>query len=169
MADSTVPALRPLGPFDLDLAAAIHERCFDVAWNAQTFAELLAMPGATGVYALLESEPAGLVLFQLQPPDAEVLTLAVLPGLRRRGIGGRLLAAAAHHAQLAGAQRLLLEVAADNRAATSLYRRLGFQSLSRRQHYYRRARGAAMDADVLVLKLGNSGESGPASARAPGN
>jgi ribosomal-protein-alanine N-acetyltransferase len=45
-------SIRPLGPFDLQLLAALHEMCFtapwDQAWSATSFAEILAMPGAGG-------------------------------------------------------------------------------------------------------------------------
>jgi [ribosomal protein S18]-alanine N-acetyltransferase len=168
MSDNGAVSLRPLGLFDLELAAAIHGACFDVPWDARTFAELMAMPGAAGVCALADSEPAGLILFLAQVPDAEVLTLAVLPNLRRRGIGHALLGAAAGRAREAGAERLLLEVAADNPVATSLYRRSGFQPLARRPRYYRRAAGPAVDAEVLVLQLGTRAFSGPPSAGSPG-
>ena len=163
MSDDGTVSMRPLGLFDLELAAAIHGACFEVPWDARTFAELMAMPGAAGVCALADSEPAGLVLFLLQLPDAEILTLGVLPRLRRRGIGHALLAAAADRARETGADRLLLEVATDNRVATSLYRRAGFQPLARRPRYYRRAAGPAVDADVLVLELRTGALPEPAS------
>lgn len=167
MEDGLAVSLRPLGPFDVELAATLHGACFETPWNAQAFAELLAMPGAAGACAVLDSRPAGFVLSLLQPPDAEILTLGVLPALRRRGIGRALLAAAAGHARQAGAERLLLEVAADNHAAISLYRRTGFQRLSRRRQYYRRSGGPAADADVFVLQLGTgpSLEAAPAADR----
>lgn len=111
----------------------------------------------------------GLLLFLLQPPDAEILTLGVLPALRRRGIGRTLLDAAAGQVRQAGAARLLLEVAANNDAATSLYRQAGFRPLSRRRHYYRRAGSPAVDADVLVLELGIGGQAAPVPAGIPGN
>jgi len=168
MDDAGPISLRPLGPFDLDLAAALHGACFDVPWNAQTFAELLAMPGAAGVCALRGPEPAGFLLLLLQPPDAEILTLGVVPPRRHQGIGRALLAAAAGHARQAGAGRLLLEVAADNHAAISLYRRAGFQRLSRRRQYYRRSAGPTVDADVFVLQLGTGASPGSAPAAAPG-
>lgn len=168
--DDTGPiTLQPLGPFDLDLAAALHGACFDVPWNAQTFAELLSMPGARGICALWDAEPAGFLLLLLQPPDGEILTLGVVPPRRQQGVGRALLAAAAGHARQAGAERLLLEVAADNNAAISLYRRAGFQRLSGRRQYYRRAAGPAVDADVFVLQLGTGASPVPAPAAAPGN
>jgi ribosomal-protein-alanine N-acetyltransferase len=146
-------AIRPLGSFDLELAAALHGLCFEAPWNAQAFAELLAMPGSAGYLALKDEEPAGILLLQLQPPDAELLTLGVVAALRRRGIAAALLARALDEARRAGVRRLLLEVAADNSSALAFYRSQGFQPLSRRPAYYRRAGGPAVDAEVLSLPL----------------
>jgi [ribosomal protein S18]-alanine N-acetyltransferase len=168
MSDDGTVFMRPLGLFDLELAAAIHGACFEAPWDARTFAELMAMPGAAGVCALANSEPAGLILFLLQMPDAEILTLGVLPKQRRRGIGHALLAAAADRAREAGADRLLLDVATDNRVATSLHHRVGFRPLARRPRYYRRAAGPAVDADVLVLELRTGALPGPAPAGGAG-
>lgn len=166
--DDEAVSMRPLGLFDLELATAIHRACFETPWDAKTFADLLAMPGAAGLCALTGDQPMGLVLFLLQRPDAEILTIGVLPALRRRGIGHALLTAAAGQARDAGAERLLLEVAADNAVATSLYRRAGFQSLSRRPRYYRRAAGLAVDADVLVLELRTGASPGTGLVGRPG-
>jgi [ribosomal protein S18]-alanine N-acetyltransferase len=146
-------AIQPLGPFDLELAAALHGAAFDTRWTGQAFAELLAMPGSAGFLAVKDGQPAGLILIQIQPPDGEVLTLGVLPGLRRRGIAAALLGRALELARQTGASRLLLEVAADNGAALAFYRRQGFQPLSRRPGYYRRTPGPPVDAEVLCLPL----------------
>ncbi len=151
--------IRPLGPFDLELAAALHGAAFATPWPGRAFAELLAMPGSAGFLAVKDGQPAGLVLLQIQPPDGEVLTLGVRPGLRRQGIAGALLAQALKQARQAGASRLLLEVAADNGPALDFYRRHGFRPLSRRPGYYRRAPGPPVDAEVLCLPLAE--ETGP--------
>ena len=147
-------AIRPLGPFDLELASALHGAAFETPWTGQAFAELLAMPGSVGLLAVKDGKPAGLILLQIQPPDGEVLTLAVLPSLRRQGIAAALLGRALEAARQIGATRLLLEVAADNGPALAFYRRHGFQPLSRRPGYYRRAPGLPVDAEVLCLPLG---------------
>ena len=145
--------IRPLGPFDLELAAALHGGSFETPWSGQAFAELLAMPGSAGLLAARNGQPAGLILLQMQPPDGEVLTLGVLPALRRQGIATALLGRALDLARPAGTTRLLLEVAADNHAALAFYRRHGFRPLSRRPGYYRRPSGPAVDAEVLFLSL----------------
>jgi len=146
-------AIRPLGPFDLELAATLHGAAFDSPWTAQAFGELLAMPGSAGLLAAQDGQPVGLILLQLQPPDAELLTLGVRPDHRRRGIAAALLDRARDLARQAGAARLLLEVAADNGPALAFYGRHGFQPLSRRPRYYHRAAGPSVDAAILALPL----------------
>jgi ribosomal-protein-alanine N-acetyltransferase len=85
--------------------------------------------------------------------EAEILTLAVRPETRRRGIGARLVRAAAVRAADLGAERLLLEVAQDNVAARGLYARCGFIEVGRRRGYYARPGAAAADALTLALNL----------------
>ena len=146
--------IRPLGPFDLQLAAALHGGVLrDSHGPVRPSANFLAMPGSAGFLAVRNGQPAGLILLQMQPPDGEVLTLGVLPGLRRQGIAAALLSRALEAARQAGATRLLLEVAADNGPALAFYRRHGFLPLSRRPGYYRRPSGLPVDAEVLSLPL----------------
>lgn len=148
--------LRPLEAFDLAVAAALHAGSFDDAWTDVAIGELLAMPGSFGTLAYLGDQPVGLVIVLAAGPDAEILTLGVLPRFRRRGIARRLLAAAGNRAGATGCERLLLEVAEDNEAAQMLYRRLGFVDIARRPGYYRRPAGAAVAAIVLARPLRKS-------------
>ena len=137
------------------LCAALHAAGIGAAgpaWDGAAFAALLALPGRCALIAAEGGAPAGFVLLGVVADEAEVLTLAVLPEARRRGIGSALVTAAAAAAARDGAVRLLLEVAADNRAARALYAGAGFVEVGRRSRYY--ARGAvAEDALVLALRL----------------
>jgi len=151
--DSFNIELQPLGPLDLAVAAALHASCFDHAWNEAAIAELLAMPGSFGALARIKDQPAGLVIALAVGAEAEILTLAVLPKFRRRGIAARLLASVVDRSSGAGCRRLLLEVADDNEAARALYGKLGFAEIGRRPSYYRRAGGAAAEAIVLARVL----------------
>ncbi|MEI9965502.1 MAG: GNAT family N-acetyltransferase [Caulobacteraceae bacterium] len=86
--------------------------------------------------------------------EAEILTLAVAPRARRRGIGLGLVEAAALEAARRGGGALYLEVAADNDAATALYRATGFEQAGVRARLLRpRGRRRAMDALVLRRTL----------------
>ena len=144
--------LQPLGPLDRTVAAALHARCFDSAWNDAAMAEILAMPGSFGVLAQVGDQPVGLVIALAVGTEAEILTLAVLPEFRRRGVARRLLAWVVDRLSEVKCHRLLLEVAEDNAAARTLYAQLGFSEVGRRPSYYRRF-GGTTAAVVLARAL----------------
>lgn len=122
------------------------------AWTGDAFATLLALPGRGAFVAEEAGQPVGFMLLGLAADEAEVITLAVLPAARRRGIGAALVGAAAREASVRGATRLFLEVAEDNAPARALYGRAGFVPIGRRKGYYAREPGP-VDALVLALTL----------------
>ena len=132
------------GPAHAAALAALHAAVFrdGEAWNQAVIAGLLAQPG---VFALID--PAGgMLLARLAADEAEILTLAVAPASRRRGIGAGVLAAAMRRAAAAGAAAMFLEVASANAAAGALYAKAGFVRVGRRARYY------ANGGDALVLR-----------------
>jgi len=125
--------------------AAIHAAAFPPhdAWGPDAIALMLGMPGAFGLAASSE----GFVLARAAAGEAEILTLAVHPAARRRGLGQALMAAALAGAAARGAAAMFLEVAAGNGAARALYAGLCFVEVGRRRRYY------ADGSDALVLRL----------------
>ncbi len=128
--------------------AAIHAEAFDSPWSVEAFAVLLSQPGV-----ILQGGADGFVLVRIVAGEAEILTLAVRPGVRRTGVATRLLEQATAQVVALGGDRLFLEVAEDNAAARALYRRLGFESVGRRPRYYARADGPEIDALLLARNL----------------
>ncbi|CAN5216409.1 GNAT family N-acetyltransferase [soil metagenome] len=146
-----VTGLRLIDPGQGDVAATLadlHGHAFDRPWNAEAFAVLLSQPG---VFAI--AEPDGMILCRAVLDEAEILTLAVRPDARGRGLGRRLTLAASAFAAQMGVERLFLEVAEDNVAACALYAQVGFIAEGRRRAYYSRGSGSAVDALLLVLNL----------------
>ena len=127
--------------------AALHGRCFAVPrpWTAAEFTGFLADPLA---FVLIEGD-AGFILGRAVAGEAELLTLAVAPEARRRGLGRKLVARFLYQARLRGAEQAFLEVAAGNEAARALYARCGFAESGRRRGYYRGPDGVAVDAIVM--------------------
>ncbi len=109
---------------------------------------MLANPNAVVI-----CRPAGFCLAQTALDEAELLTLAVLPEARRKGVGKSLLASLETALVQAGATRLFLEVSEDNRAALALYRSAGFHPTGRRKSYYRDRKGTSADALILSKML----------------
>lgn len=124
--------------------AALHAAAFppEEAWGPDAIALMLGMPGAFGLCC----PGQGFVLARAAGGEAEILTLAVIPAARRRGVGAALLAAALAGAAARGAAAMFLEVAAGNDAARGLYAGLGFAEVGRRRGYY------TDGADALVLR-----------------
>ncbi len=154
-------AVVPVGPEAAPLLAELHRRSFPTgdAWGADAIGVMLALPGSFALCAALGEgggEPAGFVLARVAAEEAEILTFAVLPECRRRGIGATLLRGAAAEAAARGARTLFLEVSETNIAARALYAAVGFAGCGRRRHYY--ADGS--DALVLALTLSSCGSAG---------
>lgn len=131
--------------------AELHARCFDAAprpWSAAEFADLLAMPGVG-----LLTAGGGFALFRIAGPEAELMTLAVDPDHRRKGVGSSLVTALLSKAGAAAAREVLLEVADDNLAAMKLYEKQGFEAVGYRKDYYQGPRGAKVTAVVMRKRL----------------
>ncbi|MDE1939068.1 MAG: ribosomal protein S18-alanine N-acetyltransferase [Alphaproteobacteria bacterium] len=138
-------------PCDVDILARLHATSFTDLWSADWIARLMAQPG-TYAY-LVDGDVGGFILARVAGDEAEVLTLAVVPAARRRGIGTILLRAAAEKARQMGAETMFLEVAQANEAAKALYIRLGFAEVARRRGYYGDKVGDGGDAVILSVKL----------------
>lgn len=131
-----------------DRLAEIHATAFERPWDAATFENLCEQ---AGVLALGERD--GFILIRTVADEAEILTLAVRPEARRRGVGAGLVRAGADAARSAGATKLFLEVAEDNPTALALYRSVGFVEDGRRKGYYPRPEGPSAAALLLSLNL----------------
>jgi [ribosomal protein S18]-alanine N-acetyltransferase len=128
--------------------AALHARCFDTAprpWSAAEFLGLFRMPGV-----LLLEHGQGFAVVRLAGPEAEVLTLVVAPECQRQGIARALLRQIEARVLASGGEQILLEVAATNSAARSLYASEGYEQVGRRCGYYGTPRGPKIDALVLA-------------------
>lgn len=132
-----------------ELFSDLHARAFVRPWRAAEFARLMANEAVFGLLARAD-EPQGFALAWAAAGDAELLTVAVLPEFRRRGVGASLVDAAGAAALMRGAASMHLEVAEDNVAARALYTRLGYEEAGRRHGYYA---GEVRAVDAIVMKL----------------
>lgn len=130
--------------------ATAHAQAFEESWREDEFEDLLEGEGIFGFLAE-DSEPLGVILCRVAADEMEVLTLAVPPAARRRGVGLALMAAVLDIARDRQVQAAFLEVDMANAAAVGLYQRLGFQRAGLRRGYY--DRGASGKADALVMRL----------------
>jgi ribosomal-protein-alanine N-acetyltransferase len=142
------PIRAPLA-LEVPALAALHARAFPPAerWGAIAITAMLGLQGGFGLVAEGADGPEGFILARAVGGEAEVLTLAVDPPARRRGLGARLLRAAQAEAAQRGAACLFLEVSEANTAARALYSRAGAEEVGRRRRYY------VDGTDALVLRI----------------
>ena len=134
-------------PEDMSL---LHGLCFPARpWSAAEFTKLTAKPDVITIF----DENRGLLLAQTVAPETEILTLAVAPEQRRKGIAGGLVEKLFRHEKALRLERCFLEVATDNAAAVALYAKLGFTEVGRRSGYYARRGGKAVDALIMARAL----------------
>jgi [ribosomal protein S18]-alanine N-acetyltransferase len=126
--------------------AAVHAAAFPPreTWSADAIAMQLASPGSFGIL----DPRGGMVLAREAGGEAEILTLAVAPEVRRQGVARGLLRRAMAEAARRGATVLFLEVSTANPAAHALYIGCGFTGVACRARYYDDG------SDALVMRAG---------------
>jgi [ribosomal protein S18]-alanine N-acetyltransferase len=134
-----------------ELLAHLHARAFDKPWSMPDIARLLENPA---VFAIVSrnTAPQGFVMAWAAAGDSELLTVAVIPEARRKGIGASLVTSAGVTALVRGAASMHLEVAEDNFAGRALYAKLGYEEAGRRHAYYA-GEGGSVDAIVMKRTL----------------
>jgi [ribosomal protein S18]-alanine N-acetyltransferase len=149
--------VRPATAFDLALLAELHAAIFtapwDKPWSAQSFAEILAMPGARGWLMIGGETPIGFMLARFTLDEGEILLTGIMPAARRRSHAAQLMRVLVGAAREGGIGTLFLEHAAGNDAAGALYGRFGFVPIGRRRAYYERRGGGCEDAITLRCDL----------------
>jgi ribosomal-protein-alanine N-acetyltransferase len=136
------PGLRPGTAADLAALTELEAELFGAdAWTEQMLADELG----TLIVAETDGNLVGYATYRIAGDLADLTRLAVLSDHRRAGIGRALLQ---RLKETAGeANRMLLEVSAENEAALKFYAAEGFVEIDRRQRYYRDG------SDALVLRL----------------
>lgn len=112
------------------------------SWTPRRVARHIADPESVVLTARLDGRRAGFAIMGYGEQTAHLNLLAVAPGCRRRGVARRMLGWLEKSAFVAGTFLVSVEVRAGNRAARTLYRRLGFREVAQMRGYYFRIEDA---------------------------
>lgn len=175
--------VEPLDAGAAPLLAGLHAAAFAGPWEEHEFERLLterivhahgvyveaalptwgwAGPGLAGgafLRGFLEGflgtgrEPLGFVLSRAVEDEAEILTLALHPDVRGRGLAAPLLRRHLDDLMRLGVRAVHLEVEEGNAPALRLYQRHGFNEVGRRPGYYAGPGGTRATALVLTARL----------------
>lgn len=143
----------------MDVMDAAFDPAFGEAWTRRQVADSLAfahthyrLVGRDGQAPGPAEAAAGFTLVRAAPGEEELLLIAVVPEARGMGLGRALLQDAADEARARGAERLFLEMRANN-PARELYTRFGFRPIGLRKDYYHAADGTKLDAITFAYAL----------------
>ncbi len=135
---------------DLSAVERIAEVCFPVPWTRQEFEKELKRDYAV-LRVLRPSAEEAVCAFANYwhiGDELQLMNVATLPDLQRRGHGSALLSDLLQHARERQVKLVTLEVRRSNAAARSLYTSFGFRELGVRQRYY-----SDNGEDAIVMHL----------------
>lgn len=140
--------LLPMDETLLDQVLMIENASFPRPWSRQHFLDELVSPHAVVRVALdAAGHVVGYFCCRVILDEAELLDVAVLPAIRRSGIGQFLMGSIVELCRQRGAAKLDLEVRASNLPAIALYRQFGFTETGLRRQYYENSE------DALLMQL----------------
>ncbi len=143
------PAIGDARPSDAAPFCRLHALSFRRGWSEDEMERLLLDPQVVAHRATAGGRIEGFILSRRAADEAAILSVAVEPRSRGRGIARALLDV--HLRRLAGlmVRSVFLEVDEANTAARRLYARAGFEEVGRRPGYYRQGPSEASTALVL--------------------
>ncbi|WP_109508026.1 GNAT family N-acetyltransferase [Nocardioides speluncae] len=142
--------IRTATPADLPALAALEAELFGAdAWTADGLTEVLAGAGRQAwVEADDDTSVSGYAVTGPSGDVVELLRIGVAPAAQRQAVATGLMREVIAAAAAAGADRILIEVSADNTGALAFYDDQGFTEIHRRPRYYRDG------SDAIVMQLG---------------
>ena len=144
---------------DFGRIADLQSLSFPRGWSKLDISQLASQDTCTLLVARPVGEPnalvAGFNLVRQTQEEAEILSIAVDPKIRRQGLGKELMREVIRRLQGDRVKSLLLEVDGTNVGAVTLYEKLGFTAIGSRPGYYKT--GASDQeterATALVMQL----------------
>ncbi len=133
--------------------AVVHASSFGLPWSSYQIARMFVVPGTFAIIAEGRHDPCGMIMIRAVAEQADLLTFAVHPDFRRKGIGRQLLAYGMAEAQRRKAENMFLEVAEENQPAIHLYTNFNFKVLSHRKNYYTMPESRRCDALLMGCSL----------------
>jgi [ribosomal protein S18]-alanine N-acetyltransferase len=145
--------LSEAGTRDAAAIAQLHAASFQRGWSDGEIVRMLMERSIIAHRAMTGRRLHGFILSRLLAGEAEILSVAVAPARRGRGLARALLDLHLRRLAGLGARAVFLEVDEGNEPARRLYRRGGFREVRRREGYYQQGRDRAATALVLRRDL----------------
>lgn len=137
---------------DLPVLASLDREHFPYSpWPIEQFRAELSGKTRNFIVAEMDGEIIGYAGAFLPNAggEADIMTIAVNPEHRRKGIASHFISELENWAKSRGADFMMLEVITTNESGIALYEKVGYQKLNIRKNYY----GYGNDAQVMKKLL----------------
>jgi ribosomal-protein-alanine N-acetyltransferase len=145
--------VEPASLRDAPRLAQLHGASFHRGWGEGEFEDMLSQRNTLVHRLRLRSKFIGFAVSRIAADEAEILSIAIAPGHRGRGLSRQLLLTHLGYLAGRGVRTVFLEVEENNLPARRLYDRAGFAVAGRRERYYREAGGEQLNALVMRRDL----------------
>lgn len=137
--------------FDVPILVSLERSIFKIdPWSSNQFKEEIGEIGKSRYYVIAESDGEivgwGGIMFISAGTEADILTLAVIPEFRRKGIARAILKDLMAWGMSKKVNAFMLEARLKNDEAIALYESEGFIKVSERRNYY------APGVDAVVMR-----------------
>ncbi len=146
-------SVEPATPSDAPQLAQLHAASFHRGWGEGEFESMLAESNTLIHRLRLGRRTIGFAASRIGADEAEILSIAIDPRFRGRGLSPNLLLTHLGHLAGRGVRTIFLEVEENNEPALRLYERAGFVVVGRRERYYRQAGGEQLNALLMRRDL----------------
>lgn len=130
------PGIAEARPADAAAIAALHGVSFRRGWGEDEIVRLLLERSVVTQRITAGGKLIGFIMSRLAASEAEILSVAIAPAWRGRGLSRQLLDMHLRRLAGLGIRAVYLEVGENNGPACRLYHRAGFKEVGRRQGYY---------------------------------
>jgi ribosomal-protein-alanine N-acetyltransferase len=146
-------AIEPASLRDAPKLAQLHGASFHRGWGEGEFEQMLAERNTLVHRLRLGRKIIGFAVSRMAADEAEILSIAVEPSHRGRGLSRNLLLTHLGHLAGRGVRAVFLEVEENNQPARRLYDRAGFSVAGRRERYYKQPGGEQLNAVLMRRDL----------------
>ncbi len=142
------PLVREFLPQDIQSVLEVERSSFFTPWTEAMFrSQLRFKDRAVNLVLELDNKVVGYAASWIVAGEIHLLSIAVHPDFRRRGLGSMLLASIFERGRKRGCLRTILEVRESNEVARNFYRIHGFREIGKRHGYY-----ADTGEDAIVME-----------------
>jgi [ribosomal protein S18]-alanine N-acetyltransferase len=146
-------AIEPATLRDARALAQLHGASFHRGWGEGEFESMLAERNTLVHRLRMGRKVIGFAVSRMAADEAEILSIALAPSHRGRGLSRNLLLTHLGHLAGRGVRTVHLEVEENNQAARRLYDGTGFTVTGRRERYYQQPGGEQLNAVLMRRDL----------------